>query len=532
MAWDAEQAFAELAAAAAWYRQAAEQGHSISQYNLGLMYDNGEGVAEDNAEAVRWFRLAADQGHGEARDRLAMLGDGDRIDPFGGEVPEDDNEAIAWFQERANAGNAAAQFEFAELYELGVRTHKNERVALIWYTRAADQGHIQAQYNLGLMYDHGTGVAEDDVEAARLYRLAAEAGHAEAQYHLAEMYEFGWGVREDDSVALYWHRKATDQGHEDARDSAESLELIADVDRSYASDDETETYYGDDDDYVSPRSGMYCFRSKLSSAFEWFIETIIFAVFRVGGHWLIWGGIGHGDHWTALFGDPDRAMDFIDGIAMHGLDISDDDSPYVVRTSNEGPLRGLVILEKDDDEGLTLVTAFPYAIDGATNMIEVGEVEPWGNGAEGRLAARFDDARIDFFDSLHYRNKDRYPDEVQRRFRFAGIAFAVGPVDAEALAEGNLAEDAAILLPIAITHPDIEGRPDWYSYQTRIRNVERVPFADGEVLRLDVVQTRAEMDFEVVLYASGYALPDGYVPQTGDIINGALWLNGLEDDTQ
>jgi len=102
MAWDAEQAFAELAAAA-WCRQAAEQGHSISQYNLGLMYDNGEGVAEDNAEAVRWFRLATDQGHDEARDRLAMLGDGDRIDLFSGEVPEDDNEAIAWFQERANA---------------------------------------------------------------------------------------------------------------------------------------------------------------------------------------------------------------------------------------------------------------------------------------------------------------------------------------------------------------------------------------------------------------------------------------------
>jgi TPR repeat protein len=29
------------------------------QSNLGVMYANGEGVSEDNAEAVRWFRLKA-----------------------------------------------------------------------------------------------------------------------------------------------------------------------------------------------------------------------------------------------------------------------------------------------------------------------------------------------------------------------------------------------------------------------------------------------------------------------------------------
>ena len=32
------------------------------QYDQGLMFDYGEGVAEDDAEAVKWYRLAADQG--------------------------------------------------------------------------------------------------------------------------------------------------------------------------------------------------------------------------------------------------------------------------------------------------------------------------------------------------------------------------------------------------------------------------------------------------------------------------------------
>ena len=40
--------------AAAWYRKAAAQGHAAAQYNLGLMYNNGEGVAPDKQQAETW----------------------------------------------------------------------------------------------------------------------------------------------------------------------------------------------------------------------------------------------------------------------------------------------------------------------------------------------------------------------------------------------------------------------------------------------------------------------------------------------
>lgn len=45
-----------------WYRKAAEQGHAVAQYNLGSMYDQGQGVRQDYAQAVGWFRKAAEQG--------------------------------------------------------------------------------------------------------------------------------------------------------------------------------------------------------------------------------------------------------------------------------------------------------------------------------------------------------------------------------------------------------------------------------------------------------------------------------------
>ena len=41
----------------------AEQGHALAQLNLGLIHDNGRGVARDHAAALKWYRLAAVQGN-------------------------------------------------------------------------------------------------------------------------------------------------------------------------------------------------------------------------------------------------------------------------------------------------------------------------------------------------------------------------------------------------------------------------------------------------------------------------------------
>ena len=55
------------------WRPLAEQGLSQAQYNLGLMYAEGEGVAQDYQEAVRWYRLAAEQGHASGQFSLGAM---------------------------------------------------------------------------------------------------------------------------------------------------------------------------------------------------------------------------------------------------------------------------------------------------------------------------------------------------------------------------------------------------------------------------------------------------------------------------
>ena len=84
-------------------RALAEQGDADAQYGLGLMYANGRGVPEDDAEAVRWWRLAAEQGHARAQYNLGYMyrnGDG---------VPRDNVLAYMWWNLAAAQGHESAQ---------------------------------------------------------------------------------------------------------------------------------------------------------------------------------------------------------------------------------------------------------------------------------------------------------------------------------------------------------------------------------------------------------------------------------------
>ncbi len=82
----------DYATALSEWRPLAEQGHAKAQNNLGLMYRNGEGVPQDDAEAVGWWRKAAEQGYATAQHNLGvMYGKG-----LG--VPQDEAQAYMWFK--------------------------------------------------------------------------------------------------------------------------------------------------------------------------------------------------------------------------------------------------------------------------------------------------------------------------------------------------------------------------------------------------------------------------------------------------
>ena len=50
-------------------RQAAEQGDADAQYQLGVMYDHGQGVIKDQVLAHMWFNIAGANGSEAAREQ-------------------------------------------------------------------------------------------------------------------------------------------------------------------------------------------------------------------------------------------------------------------------------------------------------------------------------------------------------------------------------------------------------------------------------------------------------------------------------
>ena len=82
--------------------QSAEQGDAKAQFNLGVMYDSGEGVPQDDHKALKWYRMAADQGDVNAQLHLAL-----RYDRGIG-VPTDHKEAAKWVRKAADLGHVDA----------------------------------------------------------------------------------------------------------------------------------------------------------------------------------------------------------------------------------------------------------------------------------------------------------------------------------------------------------------------------------------------------------------------------------------
>ncbi len=192
-------------------RAKAERGDVEAQFDLGIMYANGEGVAADPTQAILWYRKAAEQGDVAAQNNLGgMFGRGEG-------VPKDGREAVKWYSKAAQQGFAKAQFNLGLMYDTGDGVSKDLIEAARWYGKAAEQGLAEAQYNLGMMHASGEGVARDLSESVKWYRVAAEQNHTKSQFELGLIYEKGRGVPKDSREAFKWYHKAAMQSHAGAQ---------------------------------------------------------------------------------------------------------------------------------------------------------------------------------------------------------------------------------------------------------------------------------------------------------------------------
>ncbi|HWT31886.1 MAG TPA: tetratricopeptide repeat protein, partial [Propylenella sp.] len=195
-------------AAAKELEAAAMRGYASAQAALGELYEQGQGVPQDQASALAWFRLAAQQGHVDGEWKLGIAyGSG-----LG--VEQDFAQSAEWLRRAAEHGDRWAATIMGDYYREGKGVEKDEVAAAEWYIKGAELGEEGARHWLGLFFQEGRGgLTKNLPEAAKLFQLAADQGHAIAQVDLAYAYLIGAGVEQDLDKAYEWYRRAADQGN-------------------------------------------------------------------------------------------------------------------------------------------------------------------------------------------------------------------------------------------------------------------------------------------------------------------------------
>jgi TPR repeat protein len=154
--------------AAKLYRKAAEQGVATAQYNLGKMYIDGKGVEKDYKEAAKWFCKAAEKGDEKhIKGCLDFVGRGSVETQFklgkmfqqGQGVAQDDNKAARWICGAAEKGLSEARKSCRKI---------------------ASSGNAAAQYRLGLLLREGKGILQDTVTAHMWLNIASANGWSDA----------------------------------------------------------------------------------------------------------------------------------------------------------------------------------------------------------------------------------------------------------------------------------------------------------------------------------------------------------------
>lgn len=165
---------------------AAEAGQPMALWQLGTMYENGEGVAKDPVKAFGYFSQIANQ-HADTPPR------------------------------GVEADIVAQSFvKVGEYYRDGLPSAgipaDSERSHTLLLHAATYFGDADAQYRVGLLYLQDDGLGYNPLQGARWLSLAARKGHGAAQAQLGELLFNGIeGIQAQPVEGLMWMTMARDR---------------------------------------------------------------------------------------------------------------------------------------------------------------------------------------------------------------------------------------------------------------------------------------------------------------------------------
>ena len=168
----------------------AKKGDVKAQFNIGMMYAQGQGAKANKDKAIAWYEKAARQNSTKAAYNLG------RIYHQSAVTDKHGYEKAKYWYEKALEGKAKikeAYTNLAALYMEGHGVAKDEKKAFELLEKAAKMGESAAQVNIARIYAWGKLVTNDKLKAYENFKKALRAGRSEASGYLDKLcHESAW----------------------------------------------------------------------------------------------------------------------------------------------------------------------------------------------------------------------------------------------------------------------------------------------------------------------------------------------------
>ena len=214
----------DQAEADSWFLKAAEEGHTRAMMKLGRYHEAAElgdasaqyqlgdqSMENDPSEAMNWYLKAYNSSNdhdgytstaGRAAYQIAKMYE------EGNGVTQNDEMALSWLFKAAEKGDPDAPYNIARRYVKGLGVPKDTKLAAEWYVEAESRGQDFDWQDLKEICT-ARGLTLEEMLAA--YRKVAETCEVWAEC-LADLYEYGYGaVTPDKAESQKWRRKALAQ---------------------------------------------------------------------------------------------------------------------------------------------------------------------------------------------------------------------------------------------------------------------------------------------------------------------------------
>lgn len=200
-----------------YYKVACNGKEKYGCYNLALAYENGRGLDVNIKEALRLYTKSCDLGFATACYNAANIYNHGYLG-----VKKDYKKA------KINLEKACTQNEFigcnnlGNMYANGQGVKKDNQKAVILYAKSCDNHNEIGCYNLALHYSNGLGVNINYPKAKELYEYSCDKKYASACNNLGVLYAKGQGTRYDIEKAKYYYGLACDYGSQMGCDNYKS----------------------------------------------------------------------------------------------------------------------------------------------------------------------------------------------------------------------------------------------------------------------------------------------------------------------